>query len=238
MKAILPHSFYIFASQFTLESMLNQISFLSYHIFCNPDEATKCFAKTFNYTITINHRVIKGKTNVVQTWIIDLYYDLVVTENYGEKDISKDETIYLITLYNDYCNVRDKKLSKKDILLFVYGFFGEQKDFQTNFSFKERFSREKYILDNLSCKEHSDNTFGINIPDKFVEITGYTTDCYSALVYFILLLFIQSNGVISQSQIPLLNSEIFTQENIITVLNQHSADIDDIRNSSLKRQFL
>ena len=75
-----------------------------------------------------NHRVIKGKTNVVQTWIIDLYYDLVVTENYGEKDISKDETIYLITLYNDYCNVRDKKLSKKDILLFVYGFFGEQKD--------------------------------------------------------------------------------------------------------------
>ena len=33
MKAILPHSFYIFASQFTLESMLNQISFLSYHIF-------------------------------------------------------------------------------------------------------------------------------------------------------------------------------------------------------------
>ena len=51
-------------------------------------------------------------------------------------------------------------------------------------------------------------------------------------------MFIQSNGVISQSQIPLLNSEIFTQENIITVLNQHSADIDDIRNSSLKRQFL
>lgn len=108
MKAILPHSFYIFASQFTLESMLNQISFLSYHIFCNPDEATKCFAKTFNYTITINHRVIKGKTNVVQTWIIDLYYDLIVTENYGVKDISKDETIYLISLYNDYCNVRDK----------------------------------------------------------------------------------------------------------------------------------
>lgn len=56
MKAILPHSFYIFASQFTLESMLNQISFLSYHIFCNPDEATKCFAKH----LIIRLRLITG----------------------------------------------------------------------------------------------------------------------------------------------------------------------------------
>ena len=238
MKANLPHPFYIFASQFTLESMLEQISFLSYHIFCNPDEATKSFAKTINYMITINHRIINGKTNVVQTWIIDLFYDLVVAEDYGDKAISKDETVHLISLYNDFCNVRDKKKKKKDILLFVYGFFGEQKDFQTNFSFKERFSREKYILDNLSCKEHSDNTFNIIVPSKFFEITGYTTDCYSALVYFVLLLFIQNNGVITQSQIPQLNNELFTQDNIIAILNRHSANVDDIRSSSLKRQFL
>ena len=237
MKANLPHPFYIFASQFTLESMLKQISFLSYHIFCNPDETTNCFAKTINYSI-INHRVINGKTNVVQTWIIDLYYDLVASEDYGDREISKDETVHLISLYNDFCNVRDKKLSKKDILLFVYGFFGEQKDFQTNFSFKERFSREKYILDVLSCKEHPDNTFDINVPSKFFEITGYTTDCYSALVYYILLLFIQNNGVIAQSQIPSPNNEVFTKEDIVTVLNYYSANIDNIRNSTLKRQFL
>lgn len=129
MKANLPHPFYIFASQFTLESILEQISFLSYHIFCNPDEATKCFAKSIDYKIMINHRIINGKTNVVQTWIIDLFYDLVAAEDYGDKVITKDETVYLISLYNDFCNVRDKKLSKKDVLLFVYGFFGEQKDF-------------------------------------------------------------------------------------------------------------
>ena len=238
MKANLPHPFYIYASQFTLESVLEQISILSYHIFCNSDETTKCFAKTIDYKIMINHRIFNGKTNVVQTWIIDLFYDLVAAEDYGDKVITKDETVYLISLYNDFCNIRDKKLNKKDILLFVYGFFGEQKDFQTNFSFKERFSREKYILDILSCKEHSDNTFGINVPGKFFEITGFTTDCYSALVYYILLMFIQNNGVITQSQILSLNNDVFTQENIITVLNQYSATIDNIRNSSLKRQFL
>lgn len=93
-------------------------------------------------------------------------------------------------------------------------------------------------MDILSCKEHSNNTFGINVPGKFFEITGYTTDCYSALVYYILLMFIQNNGVITQSQILSLNNNVFTQENIITVLNQYSATIDNIRNSSLKRQFL
>ena len=71
-------------------------------IFCNPDETTNCFAKTINYSIIINHRVINGKTNVVQTWIIDLYYDLVASEDYGDREISKDETVHLISLYNDF----------------------------------------------------------------------------------------------------------------------------------------
>lgn len=152
LKAILPHSFYIFASQFTLDSMIKQISNLSYHIFCNPDSLSKKLAKNMSFRVTINHRVISGRANVVQTWIIDMLYDLVLSDNYGKKTISLDEAVYLVSLYNEYCNSWNQNISKTDILLFVYGLFGEQKDFQTNFSLKERFSREKYILDVLSCK--------------------------------------------------------------------------------------
>ena len=104
LKAILPHSFYIFASQFTLDSMIKQISNLSYHIFCNPDSLSKKLAKNMSFRVTINHRVISGRANVVQTWIIDMLYDLVLSDNYGKKTISLDEAVYLVSLYNEYCN--------------------------------------------------------------------------------------------------------------------------------------
>lgn len=238
MKAILPHRFYIFASQFTLESMLKQISNLSYHIFSNPDSLSKQLAKTMTFRVTINRKIISGRANVVQTWIIDMLYDLVSSNNYGSKSISFDETIYLVSLYNEYCNSREKNISQKDILLFVYGFFGEQKDFQTNFSFKERFSREKYILDVLSCKKHKDNTFAIDIHKEFFKITGFTTDHYSSLIFFVLLIFILNNGIIKESQIPSYSNHTFTQNGILSILNQYSTNTTDLRKSELKRQFL
>lgn len=238
MKAILPHRFYIFASQFTLESMLKQISNLSYHIFSNPDSLSKQLAKTMTFRVTINRKIISGRANVVQTWIIDMLYDLVSSNNYGSKSISFDETIYLVSIYNEYCNSREKNISQKDILLFVYGFFGEQKDFQTNFSFKERFSREKYILDVLSCKKHKDNTFAIDIHKEFFKITGFTTDHYSSLIFFVLLIFILNNGIIKESQIPSYSNHTFTQNGILSILNQYSTNTTDLRKSELKRQFL
>ena len=100
MKAILPHRFYIFASQFTLESMIKQISNLSYHIFSNPDSLSKQLAKTMTFRVTINRKIISGRANVVQTWIIDMLYDLVSSNNYGSKTISFDEAVYLVALYN------------------------------------------------------------------------------------------------------------------------------------------
>lgn len=190
------------------------------------------------FSVTINYRIISGRANVVQTWIIDMLYDLVSSNNYGSKSISFDETIYLVSLYNEYCNSREKNISQKDILLFVYGFFGEQKDFQTNFSFKERFSREKYILDVLSCKKHKDNTFAIDIHKEFFKITGFTTDHYSSLIFFVLLIFILNNGIIKESQIPSYSNHTFTQNGILSILNQYSTNTTDLRKSELKRQFL
>ena len=238
MKAILPHRFYIFASQFTLESMIKQISNLSYHIFKNPDTLSKSLSNTVTFNVTINHKVISGRANVVQTWIIDMLYDLVVSENHGKKSIAFDEAIYLVSLYNEYCNTWNQSISKKDILLFVYGFFGEQKDFQTNFSFKERFSREKYILDVLSCKKHNDNNFEIDVQKEFSEITGFTTEHYSSLIFYVLLIFILNDGIIKESKIPSYVNNIFTQDGILSILNQYSTSTTDLRKSNLKRQFL
>ena len=238
LKAILPHSFYIFASQFTLDSMIKQISNLSYHIFCNPDSLSKKLAKNMSFRVTINHRVISGRANVVQTWIIDMLYDLVLSDNYGKKTISLDEAVYLVSLYNEYCNSWNQNISKTDILLFVYGLFGEQKDFQTNFSLKERFSREKYILDVLSCKQHKDNIFEIDIQKQFFQITGFTTNHYSSLIYYVVLIFIHKKGIIKEAEIPSICNNTFTQEDILSILNQYSTSTADFRKSNLKRQFL
>ena len=166
-------------------------------------------------------------------------YDLVMLDNYGANNISRDEAVYLISLHNDFSNERIRPRNRNDIFLYLYGFFGEQKNFQTNFSYIDSFSREKYIMDVLSCKEHPDNTFGINVPEEFFEIKNFSTDEYSSLVFLVLLMFINSNGVIDATLIPeVLKNPIFSKDNIISVLNQNSTSIDEFRSSSLKRQFL
>lgn len=238
IKARLPHSFFTYASNFSLVSMIMVISNLSYEIFLNPDKDMGRFAKKIKYTVDINKRVIKHTADVVQTWLIDMLYDIIVNCNYGTKSITVSEALHLIALYNDYSDDRDRfQFKKSDIWLRVYGFFGEQKKFQSSF-FAENFSREKYILESISKKEHTKNTYNIDITKVFLEITNYSTDEYSSIFYVTTLIFLTSKGIVFSNNLPTdFANKIFSQDNIINILNQNSTTINEIRNSNLKRQL-
>lgn len=240
IKAKLPHPFFTYASNFTLESMIMEISNLSYEVFINPDKDMGRFAKKINYKVNINKRVIRHTADVVQTWLIDMLYDIVVNCNYGTKFLTASETLHLIALYNDYSDNRDKfQFKKSDIWLRVYGFFGEQKKFQSINLFRDAFSREKYIMELISKKEHPKNSFNFDIAKVFSEITNYSTDEYSSLLYVITLMFLASKGIVNSNNIPTdFNNCIFSYDNILKVLNLNSTTVNEFRNSKLKRQLL
>ncbi len=158
MKARIPHPYYRYIYRFSLTSILKSISYWSRSIFINPSNETKMFADKKKYTVFLDNQKVSGEVMLLQTWLIDLMFDVIKHNPNGAVEISADECLHLIALYNNFCNERDqRKYNKNNILLYLYAFFGEQKKFQcANYLFDD-FAREKYILDIISLKKHQKN---------------------------------------------------------------------------------
>lgn len=237
IKAKLPHQFFVYASNFTLESMIKIISYWSYYIFLNSNTLQGKMGALIYNEIMIGNTTIKQNVTIVQTWLIDMQYDIIMNCSYGTKTISENESLHLISLYNDYCNQRKNNFKKSDIFMYLYGLFGEQKKFQSN-TFRESFSREKYILESVSRKNHTKNTYDIDIANIFVETTNFSTDEHSSIILYIAICFIISKGIIFNTDINTKsNSHIFTNKNILNVLSKNSITVEKIRNSKLNRQI-
>ena len=239
MKAIVPHPFFRYAAKFTLNSIVAGISNLSYSIFKEPNKKGGRFLKEFNYSVKIGSQIIRGKTTVSQTWLIDLVYCVISQCEYGDDCISEQETLHLVSLYNDYYNCSEILSNKTiNIWLYVYGFFGEQKQFQTEGLFADNFAREKHILDNISKKADPAKVANLDLQSEFQRITGYSTDDYSFLLNYITFYFLARGGALSPFALIHKEESILTEENQLHLLDLYSTDIDSIRSSPLKRQFL
>lgn len=178
MKVMLPHKFFLYVQNFTLQSMLREISYCAFSLFKNPDKSMDKFASWKSYSVMIGKTKVTGRCLVTQTWLIDMMYTLITNKSYGSKTINHNEALYLIDLYNDYSNILDacRIRNSKEVLLNVYGFFGEQKRFQAANEFIEDFSREKYILDIISKKNHPQNIYNLNVEKDILEATGFSSD--------------------------------------------------------------
>lgn len=78
--------------------------------------------------IMIGNTTIKQKVNIVQTWLIDMQYDIIMNCSYGTKIISENESLHLISLYNDYCNQRKNNFKKiRHIHVFIWSFWRTKK---------------------------------------------------------------------------------------------------------------
>ena len=245
MKARIPDPFIIYASQFTLESILLSVANVAFDIYKNPDDTFYSCAGYREYTVTLNKKLIHDRILIVQTWIIDLMYELSLINSKGEKNINKDETLYLIHLYCNYVNKKDgvrfnnKSYSNTDFHLHLYGFLGEQKRFEEQYKFLEEFSREKYILEIVSSKPKMKEKFGISFVDEFLSITGYTTDMYSAMLFMIFGYVSQFSPIIYADRIDECFGLIdFDLGKILNLLERYSCSIDELSTSVFKRQLL
>ncbi len=240
IKAKVPHAFFTYASNFTLESMIVTISSFSYDVFTNPDDSMGKLAKKVNYKIIINKQVVKHTADLVQTWLIDMLYDIVTKCDYGKESITQKEALHLVALYNDYVDSYEKnKIKKSDVWLRLYAFFGEQKKFQTSYFFKDDFAREKYILDVVSKRQHPKNIYNVDVMKEFSESLNFSTSEYSLVLFVVFLMFNTSKGIINSKNIPTdFKSSILTYENILKVMNLNCTTIEEFRNSKLKRQLL
>ena len=98
------------------------------------------------YSVDIKGYPIRGKSWLVQTWLIDMIYDVACLGSTGSKIISQNEGLHLIALYNDYQDNISRETSQKtkDVFLYVFGFFCVQKKFQNLSDYIDIFTREKY----------------------------------------------------------------------------------------------
>ena len=119
MKAKLPHPFKVFATQFTLESIVMAICYWSKEIANSPEPSNNYgFSGEKKYSIFINKKKFDNRVRLIQTWLIDMLYHIICMDSFGEKNIQKNESLHLIYLYNDFVGTIDAKYLKykKDII--------------------------------------------------------------------------------------------------------------------------
>ena len=118
----------------------------------------------------------------------------------------------------------------------IYMVFLETKKVYSLTHFENRFHEKKYILETVSRKKHTKNTYDIDIANIFAETTNFSTDEYSSIILYIAICFIISKGIIFNTDISTKsNSHIFTNKNILNVLSKNSITVEEIRNSKLNR---
>lgn len=230
MKVNLPPKYLIFASQFTLESIIKNICIIAFDAFRKSKNGLDFIKKQYYY------RRKDGElysVDVIQTWLVDLLYKLIKYNYFGNKIISIDETLFLINLF-----IPDEKSFKgceySEIFLTVFAMFGEQYRIETYNYFLDDFVREKYILDVISKKEKE---YSINISDEFKQETGYSTDEYSTFIATIWGFCMSQNCIISPSTLNInFKNPMFNNESILNIVNRYSLTIEEIRKSNLKRQ--
>lgn len=232
MKAKIPYKFWLYASNFTIKSMIQQVSYWSWYAYNNPSQEYGSFVHKKQFSKG------RGYVYLVQTWLVDMLYDIACMNNFGNKQISRDEALYLIFLYNDYSgkNIDDKYLNNNNIKLYLYGCGGEQIRFQSKDRFFEDFTREKYILDVISQRGYNHNL--PNIQEEFRQITGLSSEEYSFLLYLLFSLSEKTNGSIP-SVLPKYedeNNSVANTDNINKIIQTYSITLHEIKTSNHKRQ--
>lgn len=231
MKSRIPNDFFVFVQKYTLESMIYAISSLSYDIYQNPSSEMGLFGRRVFLNKSIKSFL------VIQTWLIDLIYELIQYNHYGNLEISQNDTIKLIRLYNNYLNKSEKKhYNKNNIMLYLYGFFGEQKRFQ-EFQFFNDYARESYILEDISKKFKNRSEY-VDVVSDFIEETSLKPNEYSAYLFMIHALFTQKSAINNNEFKKYCMDFSISYDNIIEITKRYAIDLNGIRKSSLGRQVL
>lgn len=240
MKAIIPDPFVQFSRRFSLESIIEEISKIAFDVYINKNDDFGSLAGYRDYYRVVNGKPIKQSVMIVQTWLIDLIYDVVIDGKHTNRTITNNDALQLIALYSEYCDNLDGKRIKnhQDAILNLYGFFGEQKRFE-EYEFVNDYSRESYILEDISVKEHAKNTYGIDFCEEFKEITGLFPDVYSTILFVLFGYFATNSPIISISKMECeFSNPYLNVENFIKLIDNYTCTLDELSSSKFGRQTL
>lgn len=238
MKARMPHLFYTYASQFSLKSIVLALSGFAMDLIKNQNQGSSCYYAIKHYRIKHKNSMIRDKVPVYQVNLIDVMYEVVTMDKFGQKAITQDEALYLVHLHVNLVEERHKRDRKKiDIRLWLEANLGEQTKFQKIKDFFDDYSREKYILEIIGNKEHPKNQIKLDFNKEFSDLTGVSTDHFSFAVFLIYVYFSTVSHCIDFEKI-LPEEMVFdvSKKTIMDVLKRYSVSVDEIKVSNQKRQ--
>ena len=222
MKAKRPEEYLMFSKQYSVESIVDMISKLSICIY--HEKENKGFF--FKLKVTPYKRI-----HIPQTWLIDLLYSVVLNGGCSVNKMDSHDLLKLLVLFNNYqCGLSHNKYS---IALHIFGCLGEQKLFQEP-DVAVKFSREKYILENVSARVDD----GIDFCQEFYEETGMDTTTYSRILSMFLCYYTTQSNTITYSILNEIAAYLSVpNEMVLSVMNRISCIFKEIIDSNLKRQI-
>ena len=233
MKARVPDQFFLYALNFTLESMIQSVIYWSFDVYNNPESDSNGLFGERSIIIN-NHKVI---VPIVQTWLLDLIYDLIIHNRYGVKIITNKECLYLIGLHNDYLNYksRSNRKNKKDVLFEIVGFGGEQNRFQANY-YLEEYSRETYILEDISKRINYSKT-QFDFEKEFNDEMNLSSLEFSRILFSLFAFYNKNVTKLNIDSNSWFSKLHINPKDIHKVITRYSIDIKDIRKDENNRQI-
>lgn len=239
---MLPEQYVLFANQFSLESIIAAISRLTFDMFKNGSEIYDKIHINKNYIEYVNGIRKRYKIMIIQWKLVEMMYYVIANHNSSsDTAINDHEFLKLYMLFFSWNQKEEGKAvkrTKEDIFLRVYGLFGEQKRYQDYLEFKDNFSRECYILEDIS-KQKSDRYKGnFDIKAEIEGIFSMDINRLKIALYSLTMIFLSINYYVDKSfKMDDILPQIITDEEKEKLLKYYSVSIDEIKESQVKQQI-
>jgi len=171
--------------------------------------------------------------------LIDLAYHAIISSNdYRGKQVDSDDELYALVMADSgFMEKEESKLIDQigngyELFFYLWGFSGEQFKVQNLNRVFNNAGRELYILFDVAPRIQS-----IDVDAAIREETGVTWKALTKSLFLAWFGFANESTLENLKKIIAWNDEL-TEEMFNKVIARYTASYDEIRKSSLKRQFL
>lgn len=242
MKAKLPEQYITYSNRFSLTSIIHSITKISLDMFKLDDKSkiNNVYLRK-RYKVIVDKKNIVGEVSLIQWGLFEALYNIIINHhNASVSVISEDESFYLLSLFNLYQHEKEKKVIKKtknETFLRLYAILGEQKKFQEVFKISEVFSRESYILENISKVKDIKYKHNIDIESEIQSVFNINTFKLKYILFLIVAYFSTIANAFFDADEFCNFSNLCSREEIIKVLDYYSVSVEQLKGTNLDRQI-
>lgn len=214
-------------NKYKLSDMLHRLYELSVRIQISDDATVAFNVKRIVYNCLVAPKKEKKYSYILSNWnILDVAYFICKydSDSFTKREFDENDFLKIIGDYITHSPTQYYK-SSDDILLYLYGFGGEQFNFQTPTRIIDNYSRENYILSNY---------YDIEVMNDITRKTiGVSIKELSSILLYLYMVSLVTKDVLNVT----FNFGNITQDDISKVVKHYSVRIEDIKESKLKRQL-